>query len=340
MMPFFLRALVPIMACGFFPAIAMADVKTIRDWTGECDGDSYCVATASGAGGMVMGGTGYQLRFSRAGGDVSAWSMRFLLRHVPKPKADGEMAISVDGGTPASFSEEYGYLRDADGVTFGIAGGDDLNKLFAAVKKGQKLALSFETGDGKTQKETFSLSGLAAILLWIDDQQSRVGKSSEISNPPGVEGEASFTAAKEIAHKIEARAKLDCDPLPGSQKFEIESYHLPGGFALHVAPCTSAAYNFTQLYFFERRDELRPIYFADYYDGWSGTAELFNSDFDPKTGSLGAFYKGRGVGDCGSAGNWVWSGYSFKLTHFIAWPDCDNGKISDEWPVIYKYQAK
>jgi hypothetical protein len=259
---------------------------------------------------------------------------------VPQPKADGEMTISVDDSALLSFSEEYGYMRDADGITFGLAGGADLDKLFAAVKKGQKLALSFETPDGKTQKETFSLSGLAAVLLWVDEQQERIGKSSEISFPPGVEGEAAFTAAKEITDKIEARAKLDCDPLPGSQKFTVDSYHLPGGFALHVAPCILAAYNFTQLYFFERRGELYPIYFADYYDGWTGTNQLFNSDFDPKTGGLGAFYKGRGVGDCGSAGQWVWSGTSFKLLEFIAWPDCDNGKSSDDWPVIYKHQAK
>jgi len=328
-----------IVACGLIPALALAEVKTVRDWTGDCDDDLACTATASGAGGMVMGGTGYQLRFSRAGGDMSQWSMRFLLKHVPQPKADGEMAISVDGGTALSFHEEYGYLRDADRITFGLGGGKDLDKLFAAVKKGRKLDLSYETSDGKMQKETFSLSGLAAILLWIDEQQNRVGKSSEISSPPGVEGEASFTAAKEIRDKIEARIKFDCEP-PVPNRPDIESYRLPGGYALHVAPCFAGAYNFTQLYFFQRRDDLQLIFFADYYDGWSGTNQLFNSDFDPKTGRLGAFYKGRGIGDCGSTGQWVWSDTSFKLVEFSAWPDCDNGKGSDDWPILYKHQAK
>lgn len=339
MLPF-LRVLTLIMVSGLFPAFAMAEIKTVRDWTGECDDDLFCTATASGAGGMVMGGTGYQMRVTRASGDISWWSMRFLLKHVPQPKTEGEMAIAVDGGEPLNFYEELGYLRDADGVTFGLAGGADLNKLFAAIKKGRKLKLSYETLEGKKQEETFSLSGLAAVLLWIDEQQSRVGRSSEISSPGGVEGEAEFTAKREIFDKIEARAKLDCDPLPPSQKFSIESYHLPGGFALHVAPCIAAAYNFTQLYFYQRRDELYPIYFADYYDGWTGTNQLFNSEFNPKTGWLGAFYKGRGVGDCGSTGQWVWSDSSFKLVEFSAWPDCDNGKNSDDWPVVYKYQAK
>lgn len=332
------RMLLLITALGFFPAFAAAEDKTVRDWTGDCDDDLACMATASGAGGMAMGGTGYRLRFSRAEGDISAWSMRFFLKNVPQPKADGEMVISVDGGAALSFYEEYGYLRDADGITFGLAGGKDLDKLFAAVKKGQKLTLSYETPDGKTQRQDFSLSGLAAVLLWIDDQQKRVGKSSEISSPSGVDGEAKFTAKKGVLGKIAARVQFDCDP--PSADSEVESYHLPGGFALHVTQCFAGPYNFTQLYFFERRDDLQLIYFADYYEGWSGTNQLFNSEFDPKTGRLDAFYKGRGIGDCGSAGRWVWSGYSFKLTEFSAWPDCDNGKSSDDWPVIYKRQAK
>ena len=333
-----LRALLVIMGLIVFPSVALADVKTVRDWTAECDDEPACTATAAGAGGMVMGGTGYQLRFTRAPGDTSWWSMRFLLKHVPQPKQDGEMRVSVDGGEAVSFYEEYGYLRDADGVTFGIAGGPDLDKLFASLRKGRKLTLSYERGDGKTQTEDFSLSGLAAVLLWIDEKQARVGKSADISFPAGVEGEASFTASKEVADKIAARVKFDCDPPPENQ--EIESYHLPGGFALHIAQCFAGPYNFTQLYVFERRSDLQPLYFADFGDSWTGTNQLFNSDFDPKSGSLNSFYKGRGIGDCGSAGQWVWSGYSFRLVEFSAWPDCENGKNSEELTQIYKHQAK
>lgn len=333
-----LRAFLLVMGLVGLPALAPAEVKTVRDWTADCDDDLYCTATVSGASGMVMGGTGYQLRFARAGGDMSWWSMRFFLKHVPQPKTEGEMQVSVDGGEAVSFYEEYGYLRDADGVTFGIAGGSDLDKLFASLKKGRKLTLSYETADGKAQTEDFSLSGLAAVLLWVDDKQNRVGKSAEISSPTGVEGEAGFTASKEVVDKIAARVKFDCDPPPENQ--EIESHHLPGGFALHIAQCFAGPYNFTQLYFFERRDDLRLLYFADFGDSWTGTNQLFNSDFDPKSGSLSSFYKGRGIGDCGSAGQWVWSGYSFRLVEFSAWPDCDNGKDSEEWPIIYKHQAK
>ena len=325
-----LRALLLIVALIAGPVLALAEDRVIRDWTSECDDDLLCMATTSGS-------TGYQMRFTRAGGDSSAWALRFLLKDVPKPKTEGEMSISVDGGEPVSFYEEYGFLRDGDGVTFGLAGGADLDKLFVALRKGRKLALSYETADGKTQKQSFPLSGLAAVLLWIDEQQSRVGRSSEISSPAGVEGEAELRATSEITDKIDARLKLDCEP-PVPNRPDIESYRLPGGFVLHVAPCFAGAYNFTQLYFLERRGELQLLYFADYGDAWTGTNQLFNSEYDPKTGWLSASYKGRGVGGCGSTGQWIWSGYSFRLVEFTVWPDCD--QPSEEWTVVYKHKAK
>lgn len=333
-----LRALLLAMSLTVFPALAFADGKTIRDWAADCDDTLSCMATGSGEGGMAMGGTGYRLRLIRQSAESSPWAMMFLIKNVPQPKPDGEMRISIDGGEALSFYEDYGYLRDSDGITFGLAGGPDLTKLFASLKRGKTLVLSYETPEGKTQREAFSLSGLAAVLLWIDDKQNRVGKSSEISFPAGVDGEAKFTATKEILDKIAARVKFDCDSPP--ENSEVESYHLPGGFALHIAQCFAGPYNFTQLYFFERRDDLQLIYFADYYESWSGTNQLFNSDFDPKTGSLSSFYKGRGLGDCGTTGQWVWSGYSFRLAEFSAWPDCENGRDSEDWPVIYKHQAK
>lgn len=327
-----LRALLLIAALIAGPVLALGEDRVIRDWTTTCDDDLLCMATTAGEG-----SGGYQMRFTRASDDSSAWALRFFLKDVPQPKTDGEMSISVDGGEPVSFYEEYGFLRDVDGVTFGLAGGADLDKLFAALRKGRKLALSYETPDGKTQKQSFSLSGLAAVLLWIDEQQSRVGRSTEISSPAGVEGEAEFKATKEIADKIEARVKFDCEP-PVPNRPDIESYRLPGGFALHVAPCFAGAYNFTQLYFLERRGELQLLYFADYGDAWTGTNQLFNSEYDPKTGWLSASYKGRGVGGCGSTGQWIWSGYSFRLVEFTVWPDCD--QPSDEWTVVYEHKAK
>ncbi len=51
---------------------------------------------------------------------------------------------------------------------------------------------------------------------------------------------------------------------------------------------------------------------------------LINSDFDPKTGQIGFFAKGRGIGDCGSSGGYAWtgSGRAHRLQHHgrVPWP--------------------
>src|SRR5205823_5813218 len=159
-----------------------------------------------------------------------------IMKDVPKPKAQSDMAVSIDGAEPVTLSQDYGYLADADGETFGVGNTLDLDKLFAAFRKGKTLDLAFESEDGKKHKETFSLSGSVATMLWIDEQQKRVGNSSEIESPTGVAGEAEFTAAKEIADKI-AKMSANAECSDTGEERKLESYHLPGGKALHFLPC-------------------------------------------------------------------------------------------------------
>jgi hypothetical protein len=320
---------------------AFAEGKTVRDWTATCDESETCIAETTGSGGLAMGMQGYRLDVGRHAGDNTAWFMQFIMRKVPKPRPDSDVELAIDGAEPFSLSQDYGYLADADGETFGLGGAGDLDKIFAAFKKGKTLALSFESEDGQKHKETFSLSGSVATMLWIDEQQKRVGNSDTIESPTGVSGDAEFTASKEVEAKIKKMtAGVECSDTGEERK--LESYHLPGGKALHLLPCFSGPYNFTNLFFVERRDEITQQFFADYSDtyGWSGTDQLFNIDFDPKTGWLHSFYKGRGIGDCGSAGEWVWMDDLFRLMSFSAWDDCENGRDSEEWPVVFTYKRK
>lgn len=176
-------------------ASAWAESETVGDWTAECDATRSCTAVAFGVGGPAAGGSGYRLRISRLAGEGAAWSIRFLLESAPQPMPKGEMRFSIDGANPVSFHEDFGgYLRDHDGVTFGLAGGPDLNKLFGTLRNGQRLELAYEAAEGRTQV-AFPLTGLAAALLWIDKKQSRVGASQDVGYPSGVDGEARFTVS-------------------------------------------------------------------------------------------------------------------------------------------------
>ncbi|MGE3830311.1 MAG: DUF1176 domain-containing protein [Parvibaculaceae bacterium] len=318
----------------------LAEGKSVRDWTAECAESLTCFAETTGSGGLAMGKTGYRLQVGRHNGEDTAWFIEFIMKNVPQPKE--VMTISVDGQALPEMSESFDYLKDADGETFGIASGQILKPLFAQMKKGKTVEISFKSADGGEHKETFSLSGMVAVMLWIDEQQKRVGSSERVDMPTGVNGETEFKASDDLIAKIKARADIECGPLMEGEERQVTSYHLPGAKTLYVSSCFSGAYNFGSLFLIDGLDGLEPIAFADYSDeyGWTGTNQLVNADFDPKTGSLTSFAKGRGIGDCGTSGRWVWRQYVFQLREFSSWDDCENGKEPDEWPVVFKYKDK
>jgi hypothetical protein len=321
-------------------ATAFGEGKNVRDWTAECAESLTCIAETTGSGGLAMGKAGYRLQIGRHNGEDTAWYIQFIMKNVPQPK--DTMTVSVDGQALPEMSESYDYLKDADDETFGIAGPQTLKPFFAQLKKGKVVKLSFKSPDGSEHKETFSLSGIVATMLWIDEQQKRVGNSERVDIPTGVAGEAEFKASDDIIAKIKARADVECGPLMEGEERQINSYYMPGAKKLHVSSCFSGPYNFGSLFFVQPLDDLELLSFADYSEeyGWMGTNQLINAQFDPNSGWLVSFNKGRGIGDCGSAGRWVWRQYAFQLREFSSWDDCDNGRESENWPIVFKYKDK
>ena len=65
---------------------------------------------------------------------------------------------------------------------------------------------------------------------------------------------------------------------------------------------------------------------------------LTSPDYDEKRRTMASFHKGRGVGDCGSLGEWKWSGKEFRLTGFWRKPNCDGQPFenSRRWRVFPK----
>ena len=334
------RALVALPALLALSDTALAESKAIRDWTAECAESLTCIAETTGSGGLAMGKAGYRLQVGRHSGTDTAWFIRFIMKNVPQPR--DMMAITVDGAALTEMSLTFDYVKDADGETFGITGMVEAKAVFADMKKGQSVGISFKGTDGAEHSETFSLSGMVAALLWIDEQQKRVGNSDRVDMPTGVNGEAEFKASDDVVNRIKARADVECGRLMQGEERQITSYHLPGAKALHVSSCYSGAYNFGSLFLIDGVDGLEVLSFADYSDdyGWTGINQVINAEFDPRTGALFSFSKSRGIGDCGSSGRWVWKQYAFQLRQFSSWDDCENGKEPDQWPVVFTYKDK
>lgn len=103
---------------------------------------------------------------------------------------------------------------------------------------------------------------------------------------------------------------------------------LSNGQKLIEVSCWRAAYNFGSIYFAADPADLskaRLISFQTLGEGGKlvSTFQLSNPSFDEKTKRIESFHKGRGVGDCGTAGEWRWNGREFVLVRYWNKSKCD-----------------
>ncbi len=101
--------------------------------------------------------------------------------------------------------------------------------------------------------------------------------------------------------------------------------------------CYGGAYNFSSIWFirfgsgsWQEVDFPRPVRGATETGG-----ELINAGFDPASGLLESFNKGRGYGDCGTNAVWGWDGERFVLVEWRAMAEC-RGVGPEHWPVLYR----
>ncbi|MCF6302799.1 MAG: DUF1176 domain-containing protein [Devosiaceae bacterium] len=139
-------------------------------------------------------------------------------------------------------------------------------------------------------------------------------------------------------------AALDYDAfedLPGAYRIitdQVDEEHY-----IYLIPCSSGAYNTEYKAYEGNADYFTPIYFAQFSEtsGWSGTPYIINPDFDYETNILTSRYLGRGLGDCGSAGTWVWhTGYrKFAMLEFSAKEFCDGQGKPGIFPLVFKLKS-
>lgn len=337
-----MRALVFVLAmfAAVSPAFA-AEQRMFRDWRALCRNDGYCSAAAylnpNPGGGVVAD---YIFRIGRHA-EQSYWEMSCT---PVATMADewSEFVFTVEG-QPTTFSPRseigaYGSINE-----FFLLG-DKAQAVMDALMPASSLTIDFTTSGGSLSTQTFSLSGLTAALLWIDEQQHRIGSERVTSVPPygltPTGAEQDTTAQVPIDLLDRRRADLECRLLEQiSNGRDFESADLGEGHTLYILPCDSFAYNFSsQVYVFDG-DEYRQQYFADFSQstGWTGTPVLFLPGYDPTTKTLTSFYKGRGIGDCGTSGTWLWTGSMFEMTEYRSKDECD-GEDGD-WPVVFERQT-
>jgi hypothetical protein len=108
-------------------------------------------------------------------------------------------------------------------------------------------------------------------------------------------------------------------------------------------PCWSAAYQAGSIVFVV--DPAAPAKARLLrFQAWDGkkltsTFSLTLPDFDAEKKTLRSFHKGRGLGDCGTIGEWTWAGSDFKLTGTWIKDPCDGEPFDDDEAAAEKWRV-
>jgi Protein of unknown function (DUF1176) len=325
-----------------------AGTKTVKDWTAVCNNLGDCVAFG----------------FSEEGGDANAY---LKIEREAGPAAQPRLAIVFDSAD-AQPAQTWTLSLDGKpiaglGLVRAAAGGNGArasltgaaaDQLIAALRNGQ--ALELESG-GKSLAAV-SLAGSAAVLLWVDDQQGRVGTVTALSRKgptpasgvhpraaaPLVRVAAPVSQAGLPAHAPKSLIKglRDCEPDASSGEPDDTIARLAPGVVLWGPECEMAAYNETTVFFIgdEHAGHLKRVSFPEPPGaGQGGEDVLMNVGFAAPTQTLSAFAKARGIADCGSTGAWVWDGKAFEIAASQVMPEC-RGVPPDDWPSLFVSHQK
>lgn len=301
-----------------------AEPRTFRDWAVACDNVARCTMASLAP---------------EAGDFPGVW---MTIERLPGPGGTYEITLSEQGDVPDSATH---VAVEIDGRRFPITGdtlaGTRAQAIVDAVAKGRTLAV--EDARGGTFA-TLSLAGAAAALRYIDAEQGRAGTVTATvargprpatAVPPAralpviVALAPSGTAAKPDTAQLAQMKRIGkCEDRPGlGAIWDPEVAALGGGATLVILPCSAGAYNVIGALFVIRDGQVRAVE-VDSPSGFEETGadsatpvhSVVNGAFDG--GVLISQAKGRGIGDCGVAQDYVWDGVRMRLVEQHEMREC------------------
>lgn len=278
-----------------FASDANAQQQTFRAWSANC-GENACTASTRTPGGKVS------LRFSRQNGADKAWGISFTGFQADM-KPGSEIGVIVDNGPIQFFGPGSGYRVARGRAT--LKGAGQSSPLFSALRSGSRATLEFAHRKGFPIRLYFSLSGLSASLLWIDERQGyTAAHQQELAEKPA-QGPEPDTAGDQNTGDIPPLPGAPSDkestpgapetpqvkPVPARVPAFVEKTHvadkecrdyrakhmlssreigrLDENRILYVLPCYTGAYNVVyRIYVHDQRynDEVKRQIFAGYSD--------------------------------------------------------------------------
>lgn len=335
------------------PALAFAadpEPKSFRDWMAGCDNLKSCTALSLPA--ETADPVAY-LRLERSAGPDMPAELTLRLRGDWKTPPRS-VQLKLDGAPFPAGGKAMPAETDGDllSLTFKPA---EVTALIEAARKATKLAIAAPQVTAEV-----SLSGAVAALLWIDEQQGRLNTTSAlIRKGSGTNVPAAPALPVVIAKPASAAlSEKDGKALAAALRKEIkqrdpdgceddetllsidEAWTLDGTRSLVSLACSRGAYNVSHAFWMIERGDAKtakPVVFPQ-GDG-DAKNTLVNAEFDPKSGRINFFAKGRGIGDCGASGGYAWTGSTFVQTDLSLMGEC-RGIGSEDWITLYRSEIK
>ncbi len=323
--------------------------KAVKDWIGGCDNTRHCTAI----GLAPEDAENYALLHFERGpaADDGVRSIRVRVDH--EISRENFWVLQADDAELLQFNDRHLVAAESGpGIDILIEDGKELEALMGAMRSADSLTL---VGDGGPVG-SISLAGASAIMLWIDEQQGRLGTTTALvrrgdKSPQGVARVAPLSRLRSLAVEplgpedavaVGASVRADlpgdtCEPLDPDTSMRDEAWTTDDRTLVKLI-CYRGAYNFGSSWFLVDSKAATPLTFpipaGDRGTGIDTTTDLVNAEL-AANGSLSSFSKGRGIGDCGSTGQWRWNGQAFQLARYALMGDC-RGVTPDLWPVLWR----
>ena len=331
------------------PALAQA-YKPFKDWVGACDNTRYC--TAIGFSADVNESTA-QMHFERGGAPTEAIT-RITLRFDQTPVA-GKAQIVAGSFVLRLEAKHLHALEDGVAPEVRIEDAAQIAGLLDAMLHASELELRVD----HSRVAAVSLAGSSAVMLWLDEQQQRLGTDSalvrrgtgkasaivppaprvvmQMSDARALDEAAMLAITLPLRASLEADSCEETDPDIGSRD---AAWRIDAEQTLIQLMCFRGAYNFGSKWYVQRgalapQPLLLPLPNFDGSGRMEPEEDLINAEFFPDTGELIQFSKGRGIGDCGNEASWLWDGKRFQLRSYKVMGDC-RGVAADLWPVLWR----
>lgn len=324
------------------PASFAATGGSYRDWALTCTPGLDCTASTSGAGEAASGGlTALSIQRGVGADDLPRLT---IAQSEPKPPS-GPVVLAIAGSEPVTLPASA-FTSDDLGLSTPL---ETTSPLFQALRTGASVEIRVPSG-GRAEIGRFSLSGLVAALRKMDEDQKRVETASALIDrgskflPDRSDLPADVVNAEALPDAVR---KLWTDG-PGSCSDLGDEPVSPLGFSLSTGPearlyvlaCgMPGAYNAPSRLYSATRDSADvvpvPIVAAS---GPQAVLDIWNVDWDGDR--LTSFFKGRGIGDCGSYAEYRLEGAGLVLTQARDQPECNEQGSVDTWPQTWPLEKR